>query len=277
MVQNITQSLKNLISLYGDDEAFSSIQWLLEERLNKKVRTLSEVKEVFHHLPTQHPLWNDVDALQSGKPMQHILGKAYFLDLEVEVNEHTLIPRPETEELVDYARMLFPKDAVISILDVGTGSGCIPIALAQYFNNATVQAIDISKQALQVAQRNAKKYMANVLFTNMDALVEMPTFKMDLLISNPPYIAPSEKAMMHKNVLNFEPELALFVPEENPLLFYKRLKAIADAQLKEKGCVLLEINPLYAEDTLALFFKEYTAILIKDMQGKQRFVKAIKE
>lgn len=277
MVHDFTLAYKSLVALYGKEEAFALVQWLLQERLNEKVRNQSEAEAVFHRLPTQHHLWNDVDALQEGKPIQHILNKAYFLHLAVEVNEYTLIPRPETEELVDYAQKLFLKDAPISILDVGTGSGCIPIALALHFNKANVQAIDISEDALQVAQRNAEKYEASVTFLQMNALTEMPSFKVDLLISNPPYIAPSEKAAMHKNVLDFEPKLALFVPEDDPLLFYKRLKAIADKLLKPKGYIMLEINPLYAEETLALFSKDYKAVLINDMQGKQRFVKAIKK
>lgn len=277
MAQGILEVLKNLNALYGEEEAFALLKWLLEKQLTKKIRNFTEVREVFQRLPSQHHLWNDVDALQKGQPIQHILKKAYFLNLELEVNEHTLIPRPETEELVDYAKQLFSKNTNLVIVDVGTGSGCIPIALAQHFVNGTVKAIDVSKKALLVAKRNADKYNLDIEFIHLDILAEIPEFKIDILISNPPYIVPSEKAMMHKNVLDFEPNEALFVPQQNPLLFYKRLQEIAEFRLKPKGLVLLEINPLYAAETLALFTKAYEAVLINDMQGKQRFLKAIKK
>src|SRR5690554_3040474 len=188
----------------------------------------------------QESFQNIQTALIKGKPLQHILGQAWFFGLSFQVNEHVLIPRPETEELVDLIIRENNK-APIKLLDIGTGSGCIPIALKKNLPaTSSVYALDISPEALAVARKNAEALQADVQFIQNDILSENPVIlllneKFDVMVSNPPYITPAEKKEMHVNVLDHEPHLALFVEEEQPLIFYEAIARYAKQQLKSGG------------------------------------------
>jgi release factor glutamine methyltransferase len=277
MKYKLTHYFERIVSIYDQQEALALCQWLFEEHFDVKLHSYLALQKQAETLTVDHPVWEQLDLLSTGKPIQQILAKAYFMDMVLAVNAYTLIPRPETEELVYLAQQLFPAQKRISLLDIGTGSGCIPIALARHYKAAKVYGLDVSKKALEIAHSNAELYQVNIDFEQLDVLKEMPNVtELDLIISNPPYIVPSEKEAMHENVLNHEPDVALFVPQEDPLLFYKRISELATVLLKSSGCILLEINPLYAAETAMLFKRDFEVSLLKDMQGKARFVKAIK-
>ncbi len=221
-----------------------------------------------------------VKDLKNGKPVQYVIGKAWFFDLTLMVNEHVLIPRPETEELVqwiadDYRHVNDP----IAIVDAGTGSGCIPIALARKLPRAKVSAFDVSAGALQVAAHNAMTANTVVQFFSADMLDETTWAvipQCDVLVSNPPYIRRSEAAAMDEHVTAYEPHLALFVPDEDALLFYKALAQLGKNVLKPGGVLYVEINEALGEPVVKLFEQSgYKAIELRnDLSGKQRMVKA---
>lgn len=233
------------------------------------------------YLPTQNfefeiEAKEDLTALKTGKPIQHITKKAFFYDNFFFVNENTLIPRPETEELIELIRNDFPKDKELNIIDLGTGTGCIPITLSKLFPNSKVSAIDISEKALEVAQLNAKNLAETINFIQQDLLVDFDLDqKFDIIISNPPYIRNLEKEEMHQNVLQFEPHLALFVEDNNPLIFYDRIISFAKKNLSENGSVYCEINQYLPEETKLLFEKVFNKVeLIKDLSGNYRMLKS---
>lgn len=222
-----------------------------------------------------------LEELKTGKPVQYILGKTEFYGLPFYVNPSVLIPRPETEELVEWMLELVGsfKLAVGSILDVGTGSGCIAISLKKNLPGFKVSAIDISAEALQTATSNATLNNVDIKFINDDILnpkseIEIP--KYEIIISNPPYVTLHDKTRMHANVTDFEPHTALFVPENNPLIFYKAIADFAKFNLTENGLLFFEINESYGKETVELLadkgFKEIE--LRKDMSGRDRMVKA---
>ena len=171
--------------------------------------------------------------LKKERPLQYILGTTYFMDLELEVNAAVLIPRPETEELVHWIISDEDKLNPLKILDIGTGSGCIAVSLKKAAQQWNIAALDVSEQALDVAQRNASKNEVSIQFHLDDIFDKKKWLKpLDIIVSNPPYVVPSEKEQMLSNVLDYEPDLALFVPEEDPLLFYKRIIEFAQQNLK---------------------------------------------
>lgn len=218
----------------------------------------------------------DLTALKTGKPIQHITKKAFFYDNFFFVNENTLIPRPETEELIELIRNDFSKDKELNIIDLGTGTGCIPITLSKLFPNSKVSAIDISEKALEVAQLNAKNLAETIHFIQQDLLVDFDLDqKFDIIISNPPYIRNLEKEEMHQNVLQFEPHLALFVEDNNALIFYERIISFAKKNIAENGSVYCEINQYLPEETKLLFEKIFNKVeLIKDISGNYRMLKS---
>ena len=233
------------------------------------------------YLPTQNfefeiEAKEDLTALKTGKPIQHITKKAFFYDNFFFVNENTLIPRPETEELIELIRNDFPKDKELNIIDLGTGTGCIPITLSKLFPNSKVSAIDISEKALEVAQLNAKNLSETIYFIQQDLLVDFELDqKFDIIISNPPYIRNLEKDEMHQNVLQFEPHLALFVEDNNALIFYERIISFAKKNLAKNGSVYCEINQYLPEETKLLFEKVFNKVeLIKDISGNYRMLKS---
>ena len=215
-----------------------------------------------------------VAELKKHKPIQYILGKTEFYGLKIKVNEQTLIPRPETEQLVDWIL----KENFVTALDIGTGSGCIPIALAKH-TDAKVLAIDVSEDALLIAEENAKNNEVEIDFIHQDILQTNSLQKVDLIVSNPPYVLESEKGKMQVNVLDYEPELALFVEDKNPLIFYKKIASLAFNFLNENGKLFFEINAKFGEETIEMLANiGFVNIeLKKDMNDKDRMIKAIKK
>ncbi len=212
--------------------------------------------------------------LKTKKPLQYILGETEFYGLKFKVNEHTLIPRPETEELVDWIL----QEDFKSALDIGTGSGCIPISLAKN-SKAILSAIDVSENALKVAKENAEMNDVKINFIQQDILKVDALPKVDLIVSNPPYVLDTEKKLMMANVLDHEPHLALFVPNDNPLLFYKKIADLADKSLVKGGKLFFEINEQFGQETIAIL-SDYGFVNIelkKDINDKDRMIKAMKK
>jgi release factor glutamine methyltransferase len=215
--------------------------------------------------------------LLGGKPIQYILGKAWFMGNELMVNEQVLIPRPETEELVEwiisYASIM---NKPLSILDIGTGSGCIPIALKLALPNCTLIGLDISKDALAIAQINAKNLNASIEWMEEDILnTAALDNSYDIMVSNPPYIPLREKKDMQEQVLNFEPSIALFVSNEDPLIYYKAIAKIGKQNLSKNGQLFFEIHYNQGKAILALLDElNYHAELRQDSFGKNRMVRA---
>lgn len=221
--------------------------------------------------------------LEQGEPVQYVIGTAQFCDLTFRVTPDTLIPRPETEELVGWVASLLPSEAPCSVLDVGTGTGCIAISLAKQFPRAQVTAWDISEGALAVAQQNAETNGVTVDFCQKDvlevvndAVVSMPTHAPLYIVSNPPYICERERAEMEAHVLDYEPASALFVPDADPLLFYRALARLG--QQLHAAAVLVEINQAYGQETVRMFQSSgYSNVeLRRDIYGKDRMIKAVR-
>lgn len=210
--------------------------------------------------------------LKRCRPIQYILGKTEFCGVSLHVDENVLIPRPETEDIVDKAVELC--QAPRRILDLCTGSGCLAIALAGKFPQAEVVAVDVSEKALSVARENARNLDLKIGFRNMD-ISRHCVFngKFDLIVSNPPYVRNSEKAQMHGNVLEYEPHIALFVDDDDPLRFYRYIAEIARGFLSPDGLLMVEINEAFGPETMKLFSGSgFEESLLKDFNGKDRFV-----
>jgi len=214
--------------------------------------------------------------LQSGKPYQHILGETEFYGMLFTVNEHVLIPRPETEELLELAISRisgqYSRDQEISILDIGTGSGVIPIVLKKHFPNAKVVSIDISKEAQEIAIENAKKIGVEITLIQKDYLNLALEGTFDVIISNPPYIGLDEDHEISNSVKDFEPKIALFSPVADPLIFYRKIASDAQNTLHENGLIFLEINQKLGQETLDLFKHFSQSELLKDLSDNNRFV-----
>lgn len=220
---------------------------------------------------------NILQQLLQHKPVQYVLGEAWFYNMKFKVNEHVLIPRPETEELVEQlikdrkSKLTDPK-----ILDIGTGSGCIPIAIQKNLPASLVTAIDISENAIALAAENAILHNSHVNFKQMDFLDKkkwesLPMF--DIIISNPPYIPINEKEKLGKNVSLYEPHIALFVPAKSPLIFYEKIAAFGSTNLRPSGKIYLETHEDYAQKVADLFRKTYETVTVKkDMYGKERMI-----
>ena len=215
--------------------------------------------------------------LKAEEPVQYIFGKAHFMGHDFKVNESTLIPRPETEELVEAIIQASEKTKPKTILDIGTGSGCIAITLALN-TSAKVYALDVSPEVLQVARKNARDLDADVSFFEGNILTQPLSSHYDLIVSNPPYVRAIEKRLMKKNVVDFEPQAALFVPDSDPLVFYKVIGRQAMAHLSAGGQLFLEINEAFGPDLVqmlsSLGFSKVK--LWKDMQLKDRFIRCTK-
>lgn len=225
-----------------------------------------------------------LEQLKNGSPLQYILGETDFYDLKFKVNPSVLIPRPETEELVDWTlitiREMKGETEVLKIVDIGTGSGCIPISIKKYIPLADITAIDISENALDTAKLNAELNKTELNFIKDNILTptnqELVNTQYDVIISNPPYITESEKSKMHQNVLNYEPHNALFVPDNESLKFYNAISDFAINHLKKTGFLFLEINENFGKETISLLLKKgfKTTELRQDMYGKDRMIKA---
>jgi len=264
---------------YEKEELESIIAYCLEDFLNIKRAAISLNLETTVSESELLKFNFAIKDLKNHRPLQYVLGLADFYRLRFFVNEQVLIPRPETEELV-HLIIQDNKLSAPSIIDIGTGSGCIPVALKKNIPAAIVSAIDISESALYLAKRNAQKNEVDVYFFLKDILspdenTEQQLSKYDIIVSNPPYICFSEKEQMHKNVLDYEPHLALFVNDNDPLLFYKAICDFALKNLKVKGKIYFEINQSLAPETRDLLeskgFKNVE--LIKDLSNNYRILR----
>jgi release factor glutamine methyltransferase len=265
VLEELTGMSRAKIKAFGDDDVPA-------EALEKIIPILSELK--------------------TGKPVQYILGSTEFYGLSFLVNPSVLIPRPETEELVEWilesGKAKVKSQKSLSVLDIGTGSGCIAISLKKHLPDATVTAMDISADALHTARQNAVINDVEVTFIEDDILeLKGERFKVkgdaetglfNIIISNPPYVTLEDKLQMHQNVAGFEPHTALFVPEQDPLVFYKAIADFAVGHLAENGLLFFEINENYGKETVELLNgKRFNKIeLRKDMSGRDRMVKAVK-
>lgn len=220
-----------------------------------------------------------MNRLKNREPIQYILERAYFFGLEFLVTPAVLIPRPETEELVAWILEHFSKIDALKILDLGTGSGCISIALAKNLPSAQVFALDISTEALEIARFNAKKNNVEINFISSNMLEWKSIQQFDIIVSNPPYVLEKEQKQMKDNVLKHEPHLALFVDNASPLVFYKALRKIAQKNLSQNGLCFAELNEAFGVETKALFDEVsfQNVILKKDTFGKIRMLKAQKK
>ena len=269
-----------LTPLYGEGEAKAIARMVYEVRYGLTFTDLCIGKDTQLSADDQAELEEIAQRLQRHEPIQYVLGKAEFMGEWYDVEPGVLIPRPETEELVRWISL--SKGEGVNILDVGTGSGCIAIALAVLYPEAKVTAWDISEKALEVARKNAKRLGVNVNFEQVDALhltsdiLHQTSNAFSLIISNPPYICNKEREAMEQNVLDYEPHEALFVPDEDPLLFYRAIAEYGKKVLKPDGWLYFEINPLYAEPLCELLSTmSYHDIECKDDQyGKQRMIRA---
>ena len=262
---------KELSAIFNDREvlnwAYLSIEYLLG--YNRSECIIHSERSI--DIRVSDKLKNIIADLKTNKPFQYILGETYFYGLKIIINMHTLIPRPETEELVDWVL----KENFNSALDLGTGSGCIAIALAKY-SNADISAIDISEQALKIAKENAILNSVKVNWSQQDILGNQSLAKVDLLVSNPPYVLNSEKERMQKNILEYEPHLALFVPDNDPLIFYKKIADIATESLNAGGKLFFEINEYFANEliTILTHIGFVDIQLKKDINDRDRMIKA---
>lgn len=274
-----------LSSIYDNDELYAIFELVCDHYLGySKTDTRlkfqgnlnqSDVLKIYH----------TAKALKTGMPIQYIFGEADFYNLKFKVNSSTLIPRPETEELVDLiikqSKQEGRNNQSLTILDIGTGSGCIPITLKENIPNSKVTGIDISEQALEIAKQNVTRNNVDVEFIVQDVLSNFlilnSTFS--IIVSNPPYVLNSEAKQMDARVLEHEPHLALFVEDTDPIIFYKRIIDLCTKYLEEKGYLYFELNPMYANDVKnyanASKIFNFTEI-IQDMSGKERFFKAQK-
>lgn len=273
IILNIRKSLSNF---YPDTEISGLTRLLIENVTKSSIPALLSDKS--KKITEEELLKIDkiVERLQKFEPIQYILGETEFYGLPFVVNENVLIPRPETEELVELILKENKTDQP-RILDIGTGSGCIAISLKKHFPKSIVEGWDISKGALEVANLNSKNNSANVLFTQVDILGEYPNrLTFDIIVSNPPYVLDSEKSEMHTNVLKYEPHTALFVADSNPLLFYNRIADMCIQLLTNGGKLYFEINRMKGQETIKMLEdKGFSAIkLIKDISGNDRIVKA---
>ena len=274
--------LNELASLYDEKEIESFFYLVLEKFHHLKRIDLALNPEMILD-EKQASLWNSVVVeLKKQKPIQYILGVTEFYGLPFLVNENVLIPRPETEELVDLIITNESREnreeGKVSILDIGTGSGCIAISLAKNLSNAEVFAIDVSEEALEVAKKNALLNNVDVTFLLKDILkVENLEHQFDTIVSNPPYVRNLEKAAINPNVIDYEPHLSLFVADNDALLFYKKITQLAKINLKPKGKLYFEINQYLGKETIALLesfgFKNVT--LHKDIYGNDRMIAAL--
>jgi release factor glutamine methyltransferase len=273
-------ALKNTLQdFYSNSELDQLAKSLLMSRmnLNSTAYLLASEAEVSDEVLEQ--LRSDVQRLSMHEPLQYVLGNTSFYGLEIQCNPAALIPRPETEELVDWvlSEVQLPSCALI---DLGTGTGCIPLAIKAKRPSWQVSAIDVSQEALALARTNALSLVLDVYFEAADLLKDFSDLaikdKFNVVISNPPYIPNADAKSMLPNVLNHEPHLALFVPDSDPLLFYRRIVAFSEQYLEIEGYVFVEIHEDLSEETIQLFHQAGFANieLRKDLQGKPRMIKA---
>ncbi len=280
-VQETIQQLKSALStIYGEDEAGAMANQVAEHVLKKNRLELSLSRHEDVSAEAAESIAAVQERLLQHEPLQYVLGVAHFYDLELQVDERVLIPRPETEELVDMVVKEHRNKTDLHILDICSGSGCIPIALAANLNAAKVYGLEVSGGALEVARANAAKYKLPIKWLQQDVFEEVKSIaphSLDIITSNPPYVLEEEQALMRPNVLEYEPHLALFVPDTDPLKFYKRITELAHILLRKGGKLYFEINERYGAEVRELLlhagFSE--ASIIEDLFGKERIVRAV--
>lgn len=267
---------QTLHGYYSDSEIVSMAKLLLTQVFGMSVVELYAGKDNSFSVNERKQLDNILVRLQKYEPVQYIIGAEDFYGLTFEVDRNVLIPRPETEELVD--RIIREnRDRRVRILDIGTGSGCIAVSLAKHLTEAEVTAWDISEGALRVAARNCRRNEVEVKLEQKDVLRLLPSGEpFDVIVSNPPYITEKEKEDMEANVLDWEPGVALFVPDDQPLLFYRRIAELGREALAPEGKLYFEINRAYGKQTVEMLERlEYRNIeLEKDIFGNDRMIKA---
>jgi release factor glutamine methyltransferase len=269
--------VKELSTLYDIEEAesvfFIVLEYLLQisrsDYFLNKTATISESE-----LLKIHFLLKD---LKKGIPLQYLLGETHFMGIQLKISPAVLIPRPETEELVDWIIKKHQHEPIGKIIDIGTGSACIALGLKKFFPDCKVYALDISSSALDIAKQNANNNQLDIEFIESDVLSDQLHIndKFSIIVSNPPYVKADEAALMHKNVLEHEPHLALFVPDNDALIFYRKILHHAQTILNKNGWVYFEINQyLYAEmETLMQKFNYKNIELKKDISGNYRMIR----
>ncbi|MBS1523938.1 MAG: peptide chain release factor N(5)-glutamine methyltransferase [Bacteroidetes bacterium] len=275
---------EQLSTIYEANEVNSLCMIVLENVVNISSAKIKAFPETGISTPDSERITNILTRLATGEPIQYILGYTEFYGLTFNVNPSVLIPRPETEELVDWilSSVRSSELAVGKFLDIGTGSGCIPISLKKNLPEAEVSAIDISPEALQTAKENAELNKVNINFIENDILNptnhSLLTTHYSLIVSNPPYVTLEDKKLMHTNVTDFEPHTALFVPEDDPLIFYKAIADFASTHLEKDGLLFFEINESYGKQIVNLLNSRLfiNIELRKDMSGKDRMIRATK-
>jgi len=271
--------LHALKGIYPREEIESFFFMLSEHYLHKRRLDIALQPEYRVANETLALFQKALSQLKAHYPIQYIIGKTDFMGLTFETNENVLIPRPETEELITWILSLHQHKEALDILDIGTGSGCIPVALAKNLKNANIDAIELSEKALSVADKNARSNKVVIQLMQNDILqIEGLDKTYDLIISNPPYVRESEKAAMQDNVLKHEPEMALYVDDANPLIFYEHIGKLAFDALKSGGELFFEINQYLGKPLITLLKSYgYTKVeLKKDMYGADRMIRAVK-
>jgi release factor glutamine methyltransferase len=281
-IKDVSERFKQeLSSLYQLKEIESVNSLILNDLLNISKAKIKAFPELEITPGQTGQLENILNELKTGRPVQYVLGHTEFYGLPFTVNPSVLIPRPETEELVQWVLETVKQSPkpVRNILDIGTGSGCIAITLKKYLPHVKVSALDISSAALETAEQNAELNKAEVQFIEFNILDYNKInylSEFDLIVSNPPYVTPGDKELMHTNVTGFEPHTALFVPQDDPLLFYNAIADAAVQKLTNGGFLFFEINESYGEQTVQLLkdklFKNIK--LRKDLSGRDRMLKA---
>ena len=270
-----------LTSIYSQSEAENITDWVFEHVTGKKKFERRALKGEELSPDQLLLLKNYLSQLEAHTPVQYVLGEAWFYKRKFFVNNHVLIPRPETEELVEWIIQEIKMKGNLgscSILDIGTGSGCIPISLKKEIPGCTVSALDVSEEALVVAKRNAMDNQADVEFLELNFLVEQEwetLSNFDIIVSNPPYIPLTEKGLLDKNVTDFEPSIALFVEDGNPFIFYLEIIRFAKKHLSPGGKVFVEVHEDFAGNVKTIFEENgFVPTIKKDIYGKERMVSA---
>ncbi len=273
-IQELCQNLKDLLQIkFNHLLPIHDFEYILKSEkvqfLVNNIKSEAQLNEKLIHL---------ANAYMAGKPVQYIINEAVFMDLILFVDERVLIPRSETEELVHWIELDNKHENISkNVLDIGTGSGCIPIYLKRKFQNWTILGLDISKEALDVAKMNANKYETEIFWMHGDFLHENLNVldKLDIIVSNPPYIPMSESFLMGSNVINYEPQSALFVDDEQPFLFYEKIISFSKDQMHKNGKIYCEMNEFRAIEINKLFIDAgFTTEIKEDLQGKSRMLKA---
>nr|WP_294861993.1 peptide chain release factor N(5)-glutamine methyltransferase [uncultured Fluviicola sp.] len=272
-----TTWVHQLRDLYSERETRNILLLVLEDVFGFNRSALLVSKEVNLSEEQLERLAQISSRLKSGEPYQYIVGFTYFDELKIQVGRGVLIPRPETEELVSWIDETVPTGRNLKVEDWCTGSGCIALAIKNRNPGFEVIGYDISEEALEIARLNAKELNLNLVFQMNNALEPQTNGKVDIIVSNPPYIPWKEREQMHQNVTEFEPDLALFVPNEDPLLFYRNIAEYATGNLNEGGYLFFELHEDFGLETKALLenLGFYSIEIKEDLQGKNRMLKAV--